>query len=195
MLPEQLVSTVHRSPVECFVYQMSAFSTCVMVRPRTSAYQVTSVVFRHSSCLLLNKQIMTVGARCLSRSLSVFLSHNTQHTTHNPHNTHTYIPRHTRTIHAHMHPRPMDSGKEMDTSTYECTYICVPERRYVWVKERSGSFHGCAPENKRRTLNSFKIPSRMINLFPCFWTSSRKAKQKVQHQVTPNKCDFPRIKL
>ena len=31
MLPEQLVSTVHRSPVECFVYQMSAFSTFLMV--------------------------------------------------------------------------------------------------------------------------------------------------------------------
>ena len=145
MLPEQLVSTVQRSPVECFVYQMSAFSTCVMVRPRMSAYQVTSVVFRHSSCLLLNKQITTVGARCLSRSLSVVLSHNTQHTTHTTH-THTYHDTHTD------HTR-ICTGKEMDTRTYECTYICVPERRYVWVKERSGSFHGCAPENKRRTLN------------------------------------------
>jgi hypothetical protein len=102
MLPEQLVSTVHRSPVECFVYQMSAFSTCVMVRPRMSAYQVTSVEFRHSSCLLLNKQITTVGARCLSRSLSVFLSHNTHNTTHNPHNTHTYIPRHTHGPYTHI---------------------------------------------------------------------------------------------
>ena len=151
MLPEQLVSTIHRSPVDCFVSDVSV--QYVMVHPRTSAYQVTSVVFRYSSCLLLNKQITTVGARCLSRSLFVFLSHNTQHTTHNTQHTHIHTTTHTRTIHAQMHPRPMDSGKEMDTRTYECTYICVPERRYVWVKERSGSFHGCAPENKRRTLN------------------------------------------
>ena len=133
MLPEQLVSTVHRSPIECFVYQMSAFSTCVMVRPRTSAYQVTSVVFRHSSCLLLNKQITTVGARCLSRSLSVFLSHNTQHTTHNTqHTTHTT---HTHTYHDTHGPYTHICTQDRWTQAKRWTHARMNVHTYVYQRE------------------------------------------------------------